>query len=297
MGVVAPMFESKELVLTRQDEKLRLHRRLQNQAVDLAAKNRWEEAVEVNEQLKSLGENTDTYNRLGKAYFELGRLAEAREAYRDALRLMPNNLIARKNLDRIEELLARSATHAVPLKAGRQLVDLRLFITEVGKTALTVLIDVQRGPALAAVVTGEKVELRAEERGVAVYDTWGILLGRIEPKLAQRLSELMAGGNKYAAAVAHIDGRQVRVLIRETFQAPTQRGRVSFPGKLSEGALRGGFISGAQFDDFGEDLLDEDEGVEEREEVEEEVFGNEDEELGLEEIEQDIGEDDDMNEE
>ncbi len=283
--------------MTRQDEKLRLHRRLQNQAVELAAKNRWDEAVEVNEQLISLGESTDTYNRLGKAYFELGRLAEARDAYRNALRLTPNNLIARKNLDRIEELLARSATHSVSLKAGRQLVDLRLFITEVGKTALTSLIDVQRGPALAAVVTGEKVELRTDGRGVAVYDTEGTLLGRIEPKLAQRLGELMAGGNRYAAAVAHIDGRQLRVLIRETFQSPTQRGRVSFPGKLSEGAFRGGFIGGAQFDDFGEDILEEEEGVEEREEVEEEVFGGEEEELGLEEIEQDIGEDEDLSEE
>jgi len=285
------------MTLTKQDEKFRLQRRLQNQAVELAVNNRWEEAVQINQKLISLAETTETYNRLGKAYFELGRLAEARDAYRNALRLTPNNRIARRNLERIEELLARSASLSGGLKAGRQLVDLRLFITEVGKTALTSLIDVQRGPALAAVVTGEKVELRPEGRGVAVYDMSGALIGRIEPKLAQRLNELMAGGNRYIAAVAHIDGRQVRIISREIYQSPSQRGRVSFPGKLSESALRGGFISGAQFDEFGEELLEEEESVEAREEVEEEVFGGEEEDLGLEEIESDIGDEDDLIEE
>jgi tetratricopeptide (TPR) repeat protein len=285
------------MTLTKQDEKFRLQRRLQNQAVELAANNRWEEAVQINLKLLSLAETTEVYNRLGKAYFELGRLTDARDAYRNALRLTSNNRIARRNCERIEELLARSASLSGSLKAGRQLVDLRLFITEVGKTALTTLIDVQRGPALAAIVTGEKVELRPEGRGVAVYDTSGTLIGRIEPKLAQRLNELMAGGNRYIAAVAHIDGRQVRIIIRETYQAPSQRGRVSFPGKLSESALRGAFISGAQFDEFGEELLEEEESVEVREEVDEEVFGGEDEELGLEEIEPDIAEDEDLIEE
>ena len=36
-------------------------------AVELAARNRWQEAVDTNRQLISLGEDADTYNRLGKA--------------------------------------------------------------------------------------------------------------------------------------------------------------------------------------------------------------------------------------
>ncbi|HWQ11828.1 MAG TPA: tetratricopeptide repeat protein [Roseiflexaceae bacterium] len=282
--------------MSKQDEKLRLRRRLQSQAVDLAARNRWQEAVDVNLQLLSLGEDTDTLNRLGKAYFELGRLADARDAYQRALRLTPNNPIARKNLERIEELLARSATMHAPSKTGRQLVDLRLFITETGKTALTTLIDVARGPTLGAIVTGERVELRLDGRNVLVYDVDGNLIGRIEPKLAQRLSELMAGGNRYAAAVAYAHGHQVRILVRETYQDPSQRGRVSFPGKLSEGAMRG-YLGGAQYDEYGEEMLEEEEAVEEREEPEEEAFGGEEEELGLDDIEQDIGEEEDINEE
>jgi hypothetical protein len=282
--------------LTKQDEKLRIRRRLQSQAVDFAARNRWQEAVETNLQLLSLGEDTDTLNRLGKAYFELSQLAEARDAYQRALKLTPNNPIARKNLERIEDLLARSVTAHAQSKTGRQLVDLRLFITETGKTAITSLIDVPRTSTLSPIVTGEKVELRLDGRNVLVYDVDGNLVGRVEPKLAQRLSELMAGGNRYAAAIAQVHGHQIRVLIREIFQDPSQRGRVSFPGKLSEGVARG-YLSGAQYDEFGEDMLEEEESADEREEVEEESFGGEEEELGLDDIEQDIAEEEDINEE
>jgi len=211
--------------LTKQDEKLRLRRRLQDQAVDQAAKNRWEEAVETNLQLISLGEDADTRNRLGKAYFELGKLTDARESYQHALRLNSNNAIARKNVERLEDLLSRTAT--APIRTTRQLVDLRLFITETGKTALTTVVDLARGPLIDVVVTGEKVDLRMDGRHVLVIDAGGNTIGRIEPKLAQRLSELMTGGNRYAAAVAQTNGHQLRVLIREVYQDPSQRGRVS----------------------------------------------------------------------
>lgn len=282
--------------MTKQDEKLRQRRRLQDRAVELAAKNRWAEAIEVNRQIIEIEEDADGYNRLGKAYFETGKLAEARDAYQHALRLTPSNRIARKNLDRIEELLQQSASVVVPDRSTRQIVDLRLFITETGRTAISTLIDVPPGPAVDAIVTGEKVELRLEGRNVVVYDAENHMIGRVEPKLAQRLSELMAGGNRYAAAIAFTDGRQIRVLIRETYQDPSQRGRVSFPGKLSEGAMRG-YVATTRYDEYGEEMMEDEEAVEESDEVEEEVFGGDEEELGLDDIEQDINEEEDINEE
>jgi hypothetical protein len=242
------------------------------------------------------GEDVDTFNRLGKALFEMGRLADARDAYQNAMRLTPNNPIARKNLERLEELISRSGD-TITIKTGRQLVDLRLFITEIGKTALTTLVDVQRTPALGALVTGERVDLRSEGRQMSAWDTEGNLIGYLEPKLGQRLSELMAGGNRYAAAIAQTNSHITRILIRESYQDPSQRGRVSFPGKLSESVLRGGYISGAAYEDYADDMTDDDDSSTDREEVEEETFGNEEEDLGLDDIEQDINEEDDMSEE
>lgn len=283
--------------MTKQDEKLRQRRRLQDQAIELAAKSRWEEAVETNLQIINLGEDADAFNRLGKAYFEVGRLGEARDAYGRALRLNANNLIARKNVERLDALLVRVKETASPVKTSRQLVDLRLFITETGKTALTTLIGTPRTPIVDAIVTGEKVDLRLDGRNVLVIDADGNQIGRLEPKLAQRLSELMAGGNRYAAAVAQTNAHQLRLLIREVYQDPSQRGRVSFPGKLGEGAMRGGYISSNRYDEYGEDMLEDEEVIDEREEVEEEAFGGDEEELGLDDIEQDIGEEEDLSEE
>jgi hypothetical protein len=52
----------------------------------------------------------------------------------------------------------------------------------------------------------------------------------VEPKLGQRLISFMAAGNQYVAAVSSLDN-SVRVIIRETYQHPSQAGRVSFPAK------------------------------------------------------------------
>lgn len=281
--------------MAKQDEKQRLRRRLQEHAIELAATNRWGEAVEINRQILTLGEDPDTYNRLGKAYLEIGKYVESHDAYQQTLRLVPTNSIARKNLARLEALLSRGIEQGSVIKSARQQVDLRLFITETGRTALTTLVDVARSPAVDALVTGEKMDFRVEGRTVFVVDADDNIIGRLEPKLGQRLAELINGGNRYIAAIAQTDPRHVRLLIRETYQDPSQRGRISFPGKLGEGAM---YISSMRLDDYAEDIMEDEEVSEDTESVEEEyIGGEEEEELGLDEIEQDMGDDDDSNEE
>lgn len=282
--------------MAKQDEKLRLRKRMQEQAIELAMGNRWEEAVELNLKVLELSPDADTYNRLGKSYSELSRYAEARDAYQQTLRLAPGNVIARKNLARLESLLA-NAGDALPTKNVRQQVDLRLFITETGKTGITTLVDIPRSPAVDALAVGEKVELAVEGRTVFVSDAENNPVGRLEPKLGQRLAELMEGGNRYVAAVAQVDGRQIRLLVRETFQDPSQRDKISFPGKLGDQSYRA-YIPAISYDYEIDDMLDEEEGAEEPAEAEEDYIGGEEEdELGLDQIEKDIGEDDDMAEE
>ena len=181
------------------------------------------------------------------------------------------------------------------MRSARQQVDLRLFITETGRTALTTLVDAQRNPAVDALVTGEKMDFKIEGKTVYVIDADRNVIGRLEPKLSQRLAELIGGGNRYISAIAQADMRQVRLLIRETYQDPSQRGRISFPGKLGEGAM---YVSSVRYEDYDQDILDEDDSVEESETMEEEYLGgDEEEELGLDEIEQDMGDDDDGMEE
>jgi tetratricopeptide (TPR) repeat protein len=280
--------------LAKQDEKMRIRRRLQEKAVELAAMNRWDEAVEANRQILGLGEDPDTYNRIGKALMELGQYTESHDAYQQTLRLQPTNAIARKNIARLDALIARGFESGQANRKARQQVDLRMFITETGRTAITTLIDVPKGPAVDALITGEKMNFRVEGKTVYVIDADGTVIGRLEPKLGQRLAELIGGGNRYLAAIAQSDPRIVRLLIRETYQDPSQRNRISFPGKLGEGAT---YVSSLRYEEY-EDVLEDDDGGDDDSALEEEYAGgDEEEELGLEEIDQDMGDEDENMEE
>ena len=284
--------------MTRQDERMRLKKRLLERAVELSTSNRWEEAIATNEQLLQLGEDTECYNRIGKAYLELGRFEEAQEAYNNTLQLNPSNVIARKNLARLKDL-AHMDDRGLR-KEQRTYADPQLFIIETGKTALTTLTNVPGREIGLRLVSGEQVDLQYDEKSVSVIDSEGRTIGQFEPLLAQRLIEMHNAGSRYAAAIANLDGNQIKVLIREIFQAPDQRHIVSFPGKL------GGDIAHfrtyirdlpTRYELDGDDMLEDEELGEEdiSVEVEDDFFRGgtgEEEEVRLEELETELSKDD-----
>lgn len=282
--------------MARQDEKQRLRRRLQDYAIQLVGSNSWEEAIDVNRQILELGEDPPTYNRLGKALMEQGRYAEAHDAYQQTLRLNPINSIARRNLSRLESLLSRGNEEEIIARTIRQQVDLRFFIKEAGKTVLTTLVDVPRSPNVEALATGERVEIHIEGRRALVIDVDGSIIGRLEPKIGQRLAELIGGGNRYVAAVVQSDVRQVRILIREVYQDPSQLGRTSFPSRLvDDNAYE---YMALRYDYDSEDLLDEEETPEVQEVLADEFNDSGDEDvIRLDSIEKNIGDDDDSEDE
>lgn len=211
-------------------DKTRMKRQRTEQAIQYAMQSRWEDAIAANRAIISVfPEEPEAYNRLGKALGETGKIKEAREAYQKALELEPGNMIARKNLDR----LATARAKAEPDK-GLQ-VDTSLFIEEMGKTGVTTL----RAPNMKMLVTltaGDEVVLKPVGSRLTVETASGEYISDIEPRLALRLSKLIGGGNKYAAAVAGIGENNLRIIIKETFQHPSQVGRLSFPaGKAGDG--------------------------------------------------------------
>src|SRR5579863_7621320 len=96
------------------EEKARLKKQWTDLAIQQALASQWEEAVVTNRNILNLfPTEPDAYNRLGKAYSELGQYTQARQAYTQTLKYSPNNTIAKKQLDRLSLLQeAPAQTHA-----------------------------------------------------------------------------------------------------------------------------------------------------------------------------------------
>lgn len=199
------------------------------EAIQLALSFRWEEAAAANrELLERFGPDEDAHNRLGKALMELGQLEAARQAYQATLDLNPTNPIAKRQLAKLADQ-GPAPTAGPPAGA----LDIKFFTEEPGKTALTRLVR-DEGPAPAAVLPGDPVELVVSSGHVTVRSVRGAELGSLEPRLARRVSRMVEGGNRYAGAVTHVDSAGIQVIIREVQQAPQMAGIVSFPSRKAK---------------------------------------------------------------
>jgi tetratricopeptide (TPR) repeat protein len=215
-----------------QTGEARLRRQRTKEAINLAMQGRWEEAITANRSIIEVFPNDiNAYNRLGKALSELGQYAEAREAYNRALEIDPKNSIARRNLRRLS--LLKEAQRAIG--DDRHMVVPQLFIEETGKAGVASLELMAPKEVLAKLAAGDPVYLRPKGQGLIAENKLGEYLGQVEPRIGVRLAKLIEGGNRYIAAITSSADSEVKVIITEIFQHPSQAGRPSFPAKGYDG--------------------------------------------------------------
>ncbi len=217
--------------MTREDEKQTKYREQRSkEAIDLAMQAHWQEAVDVNKEIiESFPEDVDSHNRLGRAYMELGEYARAKEAYSQSVKLDPYNAIANRNLRRLNDL-----KNPVKAEVETDKVEPQQFIEEIGKAGVVTLIDLAPKEKRATTVAGDKAVMRVDGSYLVMESSRGEYLGRVEPKHAPRLIRMMLGGNKYSSVVVKSTADGMTVMVRETFQHPSQAGKLSFPPKGSE---------------------------------------------------------------
>ncbi len=215
--------------MTYQDEEqVGLRWRRSRQAVALAMEGRWQEAITANQDLiENFPDDVNAYNRLGRAYMELGDYSKAEEAYRRAIELDPYNAIAKRNLDRLPGL----GETAVGLQGDTDKVEPQQFVEETGKAGVVNLYRLASPEVLAKMVAGDRVRLKIDGADLIVENVRGDYLGQVEPGHEQRLVKLMRGGNKYSAAVINSVEGMINLIVREVYQDPSQAGRPSFPAK------------------------------------------------------------------
>lgn len=217
--------------MTREEERLvRYRQQRSKEAIDLAMQGKWQDAVEVNREiLDNFPRDVDASNRLGRAYMELGQLASATEAYSRTIELDPYNAIANRNLRRISDI-DQSDSDDVDTDE----VAPRQFIEEIGKSGTTSLLDLAPKEKRARMVSGDKVFLKVDNNSLIVENRRGEYMGRVEPRYAQRLVRLILGGNEYSATIVTSKVDTLSVIIRESYQHPSQAGKISFPPKGME---------------------------------------------------------------
>ncbi|MDD5093031.1 MAG: tetratricopeptide repeat protein [Dehalococcoidia bacterium] len=199
-------------------------------AISLAMQGRWEEAVALNRRIiETSPDDIDARNRLGKALTELGRYAESKQSYERVLELDPTNAIAKRNIQRLSLLKSEDR----PPKESPKF-NSKFFIEETGKARIVSLQKIAPREALIKMSPGDPAHLQIRDQSLVIINDAGDYLGEVEPKLTSRLIELMEGGNKYQAAITSLRDDRIKVIIRETFQHPSQIGHLSFPPRVVE---------------------------------------------------------------
>lgn len=206
-------------------------RQLVAEAQTAALEGRWQEALELNDKLiERFPRDADARNRKGRALIELRQLNAARDAYSESLKADPANMIARRNLQRLEMLYSRSeglpegeaTTKAAIPRAN-------VFIEEIGKTWVDELANPADLGQLAEVSPGEQLSVDVADSRVTVLSSRGAILGEVDSRIAQRIAELMQSGNRYEVYALGVSSQSLRVIIREVYKDPSVGSRISFP--------------------------------------------------------------------
>lgn len=243
-------------------------RQLVAEAQTAALEGRWQEALELNDKLiERFPRDADARNRKGRALIELRQLNAARDAYSESLKADPANMIARRNLQRLEMLYNRSEG----LPEGEAMTKsaiprANVFIEEIGKTWVDELANPADLGQLAEVSPGEQLSLDVADSRVTVLSSRGAVLGEVDSRIAQRIAELMQSGNRYEVFALGVSSQSLRVIIREVYKDPSVGSRISFPrqNRATQDLMRerellfqreeGDFV----FSDEDEEALDDD---------------------------------------
>ncbi len=213
----------------QQPQRKQTKRQMSEEARNVALTGDWEHALEVNNAfLERFPRDAQALNRKGRALLELGRLQEAWDAYSEALNADPANMIARRNLQRLEMLADGDAAIA---SAGKQVSSPRggVFIEETSKTWVDELTRAADDAVLATVSPGEQLEFTIDGANVSVSSRDGKYLGELEQRIAQRLTDLIEAGITFEIYALGMSGHSLRFILRETHRDPSLVGRMGLP--------------------------------------------------------------------
>lgn len=207
---------------------------LKTQAIQTALTGDWQTAISLNlALLKENPNDIETLNRLAFASLVVGKIKNAKDAYKKVLELDSKNPIALKNLKRLTEKnkkIVNSTSFSQSLLGEADI----MFIEEGGKTKVIELVNVAEPKIINHLMTGESLNIRIKRLKIFVLDIKLQYIGMLPDNLAKRLIRFLKGGNSYVAYVKAVENHRVTIFIKEIKRAARFKNEPSFtPGGKS----------------------------------------------------------------
>lgn len=175
----------------------------------------WEKAISTNKEiLLQKSDDINALSRLAYAYIQIGKTGKAKSLYRKILSIDPYNIIAQKNIEKINCLKKRGKNQAGS-KNKTNALSPNLFIEEPGKTKAVILTNIAPASVLSNIYIGDPVILCSKKHSIEVRNSHKIYLGALPDDIAFRLLRLMRGGNAYEAHIKNVTKNNITIFIRE----------------------------------------------------------------------------------
>tara|TARA_B100000029_G_scaffold210458_1_gene208290 strand:+ start:2620 stop:3327 length:708 start_codon:yes stop_codon:yes gene_type:complete len=196
-------------------------------AIREASNNNWEKAKKLNLIILNISKNNiETLNRLGISYMKLLDKVNATKCFQYVLKISPNNMIAQKNLNKLQLNLEKKKK---PL--GK--VDALNLVNESGKS-INLNCDISNSKKILnqGIDTGSKLTVKNEKNSLGLYKSNSKIL-IIQNNIAKRVSNLINLGNEYTCTVLGVSENSININIKEKSKSKETMQIISFPEYLS----------------------------------------------------------------
>jgi tetratricopeptide (TPR) repeat protein len=206
---------------------------LENQAVDAAVAQKWEDAAALNKKILDIdANNVDANLRMGFAMLQLEKIKEAKKYYQKALKLQPKSPVALENLDRIS-ILEESSGGKKPGIGIKATLDPSLFLEIPGKTRSVTLVNLGQKNHLAELDIGEKVDLKLRKRKIEIRTMNGDFIGYLPDDVSKRIIFFIEAKSEYSAHVKEANSTKVVIFVKEEKKGAKVAHYSSFPSKTA----------------------------------------------------------------
>jgi hypothetical protein len=199
---------------------------LKDKAIQAMLLGDWKNAASLNKDL--INENPkdiDALNRLAYVFTILGKIPDAKSAYKKVLKIDILNQIAIRNIKKLTEMepkqIAKSLSHIKGVN--------NIFLEETGKTKVISLVNTAQPKIISLLNTGQPVVITIKRSKIFLQDQNDQYLGVLPDDIGKRLVKLIKGGNEYSACVKSASTRNVCIFIKETKRMSKYKNQPSFP--------------------------------------------------------------------